>query len=79
MPSALGKSSTSWREQSFWTKAWTYTLLPLIVVFTSHAGTWPDGSSSNRKRVFSPGFILLCVFVAVIELMALSHYHDAYG
>ena len=77
MPSALGKPSTSWREQSFWSKVWTYTLLALMMVFTSYDGTWPDGSSSNRKRVFSPGFVVLCVFVAVVELIALNHFYGS--
>jgi len=40
--------------------------------FTTEAGTWPDGSSSDRKRIFSPGFIVLCVFVSVAELVALN-------
>ena len=79
MPSALGKPSTSCREQSFWNKVWTYALLALMVVFTTEAGIWPDGSSSHRKRVFSPGFVVVCVFVAVVELIALSHYYDAYS
>lgn len=79
MPSALGKPSSSWREQSFWSKAWTYTLLALMMVFTSYAGIWPDSSSSNHKRVFSSRFVVLCTFVAVIELIALSHYHAPYS
>lgn len=66
---------TAWREQSFWSKAWTCALLALMVVFTSEAGIWPDGSSSNRKRVFSPGFVALCVFVGVVELILLNHFY----
>lgn len=34
-----------------------------------------DGDSYDRKRVFSPGFIVLCVFVAVVELIALNHFY----
>ena len=34
-----------------------------------------DGDSYGRKRVFSPGFIVLCVFVAVVELIALNHFY----
>ncbi len=60
-------------------QTWTFTLLALMVVFTSYAGIWPDGSSSNRKRVFSPAFVVLCTFVAVIELIALSHYYAPYS
>ncbi|WLH92818.1 hypothetical protein PSH87_12970 [Pseudomonas sp. FP453] len=75
MPSALGKPSTSWREQSFWSKVWLWAWLALMVVFTAEAGIWPDGSSSNRKRVFSPGFVVLCAIVAVVELIALNHFY----
>jgi len=35
--------------------------------------------SSSRKRVFSHGFIVLCVFVTVFELIALSHYYGTLG
>lgn len=31
--------------------------------------------SSGRKRVFSPGFVVLCAFVAVFELIALNHFY----
>ncbi|MGY3323391.1 hypothetical protein [Pseudomonas sp. TE3911] len=79
MRSALGKPSTSWREQSFWSKVWTYTLLALMVVFTTEAGSWPDGSSSNRKRVFSAGFVVLCTIVAVVELILLNHFYGVRG
>ncbi|WP_309139822.1 MULTISPECIES: hypothetical protein [unclassified Pseudomonas] len=66
---------TECRNQSFWSKAGTYALLTLMAVFTSYSGTWPEVSSSNRKRVFSPGFVVLCVFVTVIELIALNHFY----
>ncbi|MGU9857018.1 hypothetical protein [Pseudomonas sp. LF245] len=79
MPSALGKPSTSWREESFWSKVWLWAWLALMVVFTAEAGIWPDGSSSNRKRVFSPGFVVLCAIVAVVELIALNHFYGARG
>lgn len=74
MPSALGKPSTSWREQSFWSKvgviAWL-ALLMMIPGYSDAAGlSW---SSLGRKRVFSPGFVVLCVFVAVVELIVLDH------
>lgn len=70
---------TAWREHGFWSKAWTYTLLALMVVFTTEDGIWPDDSSSNRKRVFSPGFVVLCTIVAVAELIALNHFYGALG
>ncbi len=67
---------TQWRTQRSWCKVWTYALLALIAVFTSDSGsTWLGDSSSNRKRVFSPGFIVICAFVITIELIALSHFY----
>ncbi|WP_256349282.1 MULTISPECIES: hypothetical protein [Pseudomonas] len=75
----MARPVSAWREQSFWSKVWTYTLLALMVVFTTEAGIWPDDSSSNRKRVFSPGFVVLCAFVAVFELIALNHFYSASG
>ncbi|WP_392397725.1 hypothetical protein [Pseudomonas simiae] len=47
-------------------------LLMLIPGASDAAGL--TGSSSNRKRVFSAGFIVLCAFVAVVELIALNHF-----
>lgn len=70
---------TAWREQSFWSKVWLWAWLALMVVFTAEAGIWPEGSSSNRKRVFSPGFVVLCTIVAVVELIALNHFYGAHG
>ncbi|WP_260401296.1 hypothetical protein [Pseudomonas rhodesiae] len=76
MPSALGKPSTSWREQPFWSKvgviAWL-ALLMMIPGYSDAAGlSW---SSSGRKRVFNPGFVGLCTIVAVVELIALNHFY----
>lgn len=33
---------------------------------------WMGSNTSNRKRVFSPGFIAFCVAVATIELVVLN-------
>lgn len=66
---------TQWRERSFWGKAWIFALLGLLVVATDGADLSCLGGGSNRKRVFSPGFIVLCVFVVVLELMVLSHWY----
>lgn len=68
---------TAWREQSFWSKVgvWAWLALLMVIPYTSDAG-WPGGGSSNRKRVFSPKFVVLCVFVAVFELMALNHFYE---
>lgn len=67
---------TAWREQGFWSRGGVIAWLTLLMVIpgASDAG-WLGGSSSNRKRVFSPGFIVLCAFVAVIELIALNHFY----
>ncbi|PYG79869.1 hypothetical protein N436_01978 [Pseudomonas sp. RV120224-01b] len=66
---------TEWRERGFWSKAWIYALLGLLVAASDGADLSCLGGGSNRKRVFSPGFILLCVFVVVLELMVLSHWY----
>lgn len=65
---------TAWRNQSFWSKAGVIAWLALLLVIpgASDAG-WMGGGSPNRKRVFSPGFIVLCAVVAVFELLALNH------
>ncbi len=71
---------TAWREQSFWSKAWTYAWLTLLMLISDGSDpSWLGGGSSGRKRVFSPGFVVLCVFVAVIELIALNHFHAVRG
>lgn len=65
-----------WRTQGFLTKAWGYTLLAVVVMFSDVVDlSWLDGASSNRKRVFSPGFVVLCVFVAFFELVLLNHFY----
>jgi len=67
---------TAWRNQSFWSKTGVWAWLAFMAVFTSYTDAgWMAGGSSIRKRVFSPGFILLCAFVAVYELVALNHFH----
>jgi len=51
-----------------------------MAVFTSYTGAfWLGDGSSNRERVFSPGFIVLCAFVAVFELLALNHFYGEHG
>lgn len=80
MPSALGKPSTSWQEQSFWSKVGVVACIALLMMMPGYSDVAGlGGGSSGRKRVFSPGFVVLCVFVAVIELIALSHYYDTHG
>ncbi|MGL6090851.1 MAG: hypothetical protein ACRC07_12480 [Pseudomonas paracarnis] len=67
---------TAWREQSFWSKFGVIACLAFLMMipgYSDSAGmSW---GSSGRKRVFSPGFVVLCVFVAVIELIALNHFY----
>jgi len=49
----------------------------LLLTSGDSGANWMDISSSGRKRVFSPGFLVLCVFVAVIELILLNHFYGA--
>lgn len=50
-------------------------LLMMIPGYSDAAGlSW---GSSGRKRVFSPGFLVLCTIVAVVELIALNHFYSA--
>ncbi|WP_244657788.1 hypothetical protein ACOK4R_10955 [Pseudomonas fluorescens] len=67
---------TAWREQSFWSKAGVIACLAFLMMLPGY----PDvaglgGGSSGRKRVFSPGFLVVCTFVAVFELIALNYLH----
>ncbi|WP_122863856.1 hypothetical protein [Pseudomonas viridiflava] len=66
----------SWREQSFWSKGGVIAWLALLMVIPGASDSaWLGGRSSGRKRVFSSGFVVLCVFVAVVELIALNHFY----
>lgn len=80
MPSALGKPSTSWREQSFWSKVGIIACLAFLMMipgYSDAAGlSW---SSSGRKRVFSPGFVVICFVVAMVELIVLNHFYGVRG
>lgn len=67
---------TTWREQSFWSKVGVIACLAFLMLLPGY----PDvaglgGCSSGRKRVFSPRFVVFCVFVAVVELIALNHFY----
>ncbi|WP_409487931.1 hypothetical protein ACK1U3_18475 [Pseudomonas promysalinigenes] len=70
---------TQWRERGFWSKAWIFALLGLLVVASDGADLSNLGGGSNRKRVFSASFIFLCVFVVVLELIVLSHWYGVRG
>nr|WP_256344091.1 hypothetical protein [Pseudomonas costantinii] len=65
------------QAQGVWRKAGYYALLTLLAVVDVFTGGGWLGGSVDRKRVFSPGFIALCVLVAVVELMLLSHFYGA--
>jgi len=72
---------TAWREQRFWSKFWVWAWLALLMVipFISDAAGPSCWGSSGRKRVFNPGFVVLCTIVAVVELIALNHFYGAHG
>ncbi|WP_122813291.1 hypothetical protein [Pseudomonas viridiflava] len=66
----------AWRKQSFWSKAGVIAWLALLMVIPSVSDSaWLGGRSSGRKRVFNSGFVVLCVFVAVVELISINHFH----
>lgn len=71
---------TTWREQSFWSKVGVLAFMAVLMMipgYSDAAGlSW---GSSGRKRVFSPGFVVLCTIVAVVELIALNHFYGARG
>lgn len=74
------KPMTAWREQRFWSKFRVWTWLAFLAAFTNYTGAfWLGDGSSNRKRVFRPGFVVLCTVVAVVELIALNHFYDVRG
>ncbi|MCE1007178.1 hypothetical protein LU653_11040 [Pseudomonas monteilii] len=68
-----------WRWRGFWSKAWIVALLGILAVTFDGADLSCLGGGSNRRRVFSPGFIALCVFVVVVELIVLNHWYGARG
>ena len=71
---------TAWREQSFWSKVGVLAALAFLMLIPGASdAAGMSGGSSGRKRVFSPGFVLICVFVAVVELIALNHFYGARG
>ncbi|WP_249671123.1 hypothetical protein [Pseudomonas syringae] len=66
---------SAWREQGFRSKAGARAWLALLMVIGASDSAWLSGGSFGRKRVFSPGFVVLCVFVAMVELIALNHFY----
>ncbi|MBI6909964.1 hypothetical protein [Pseudomonas palleroniana] len=71
---------TAWQKESFWSKVGALVYVALLMMIPGYSDAAGLGRSSyGRKRVFSPGFVALCVFVAVIELIALNHFYGARG
>jgi hypothetical protein len=69
---------TAWREQSFWSKVGVIACLAFLMMLPGYSDiAGLGGGSSGRKRVFSPGFVVLCIFVAVLELIVLKHLYAA--
>ena len=69
---------TSFRNLGFWGKVWACAWIAFLLLTSGDSGAnWMDISSSGRKRVFSPGFLVLCAFVAVFELILLNHFYGA--
>lgn len=71
---------TAWREQSFWSKVGVLAALAFLMMLPGYSDiAGLGGGSSGCKRVFSPGFVVLCVFVGVVELIALNHFYGLPG
>ena len=69
---------TAWREQSFWSKVGVIACLAFLMMLPGYSDVAGlSGGSSGRKRVFSPGFVVLCTIVAVVELISLNHVYSA--
>ncbi|WP_053152100.1 hypothetical protein [Pseudomonas protegens] len=69
---------TQWRNQSFWSKVGVIACLAFLIMIPGYSdAAGLNGGSSGRKRVFSPGFVVLCVFVAVVEVTVLNHFYGA--
>ena len=75
---ARSEPMTAWREQSFWSKVGVIACLALLMMIPGYSdAAGVSWGSSGQKRVFSPRFLVLCVFVAVVELIALNHFYGA--
>lgn len=70
---------TAWRNQSFWSKVGVCACLAFLMLLPGYSdAVGLFGGSSDRKRVFSPGFVVVCVFVAMVELVALNHFYSVH-
>jgi hypothetical protein len=64
---------TQWEPRGFTRKTKNLALLACLLIVSFFIDeTWLGDSSSNRKRVFSAGFVTLCIIVAVFELVILN-------
>lgn len=64
---------TGWERRGFTKKTQSWALLACLLIISFFVdGPLPESHSSNRKRVFSTGFVTLCVVVAVLELVILN-------
>jgi hypothetical protein len=64
---------TAWREQSFWSKVGVIACLAFLMMLPGYSdASGLSWGSSGRKQVFSPGFVVLCAFVAVVEMKGLN-------
>ncbi|MCU1774260.1 hypothetical protein [Pseudomonas sp. 13B_3.2_Bac1] len=69
---------TPFRNLGFWGKVLACAWITFLLLTSGESSAnWMDISSSGRKRVFSLGFLVLCVFVAVLELILLNHFYGA--
>lgn len=68
----------SWRNQSFWSKVATWAWVAVLVLVSGGSDLSGVGDGpSGRKRVFSPGFVMLCILVALVELVTLNYLYGA--
>lgn len=75
---AQSEPMSAWREQTIWSKVGIIACLSFLMMLPGYSSAAGLGEgSSARKRVFSPRFVVLCIFVAVIELIALNHFYGS--
>ncbi|MCD5979101.1 hypothetical protein [Pseudomonas quasicaspiana] len=64
---------TQWEPGEFTKKTRNRALLACLIIVSFFVDvSWLGDGSSNRKRVFSAGFVSLCIIVAVLELVILN-------
>nr|WP_095095835.1 hypothetical protein [Pseudomonas sp. Irchel 3A5] len=64
---------TQWERRGLTKKTKSRALLACLLIVSFFVDvSWFGDDSSNRKRVFSAGFVSLCIIVAVLELVILN-------